>query len=406
MSNILFLTLSDLSDIDVPGIYTDLVQTFIQNNENVYIISALQKREKKKTHVLNYKNCKILKLEIGNITKTNPLLKGINMISIERKYIGAIKEYFSDIKFDMVLYATPPITFERVVRYVKKRDNAVSYLMLKDIFPQNALDLGMLSKKGFKRFITNYFNFKEKNLYENSDIIGCMTQNNVNYIKDNYKLKNKIIEICPNSFYPRKINKIEKEEKEIVLNKYGIPLNKVIFLYGGNLGKPQGIELLISFLKMQKLESAHFLIIGSGTEFNKLENLEYNREVNNLTVLKSLNKQDYLRLMGAAHVGMIFLDGRFTIPNFPSRILDYLSYSIPILAVTDLNCDLSYLLNENRLGLWSRASIEDYELFESNIKDLLRPEIRNHYSENSYSFLVENFNSFDTYKTIIKHLEK
>ena len=90
----------------------------------------------------------ILKLKIGNTQKTNIIEKGISTILIEGQLIRAIKKYFSDIKFDLVLYATPPVTIAGTVRYIKKRDGALSYLMLKDIFPQNAVDLKMLKKKG------------------------------------------------------------------------------------------------------------------------------------------------------------------------------------------------------------------------------------------------------------------
>lgn len=72
--------------------------------------------------------------------------KGINMMLIQQRYIRAIRTFYNQVKFDLVLYPTPPITFLKVVEYVKKRDGAQSYLMLKDIFPQNAVDIGMMKK--------------------------------------------------------------------------------------------------------------------------------------------------------------------------------------------------------------------------------------------------------------------
>ena len=90
--------------------------------------------------------------------------------------------YFADIKFDLILYSTPPITFYKAIEYVKKRDGAKTYLLLKDIFPQNAVDLGMMSKTGLKGLIYKYFRKKEKKLYAISDKIGCMSQANVDYV--------------------------------------------------------------------------------------------------------------------------------------------------------------------------------------------------------------------------------
>lgn len=86
------------------------------------------------------------------------------------------------MKFDLIIYSTPPITFQRAVEYVKERDNAQTYLLLKDIFPQNAVDIGILSKNGWKGLIYKYFRKKEKKLYGISDRIGCMSEANCKYI--------------------------------------------------------------------------------------------------------------------------------------------------------------------------------------------------------------------------------
>lgn len=73
--------------------------------------------------------------------------KGISTLMIEGQFLRAIKKHFNDVTFDLVIYSTPPITFEKVILFIKERDLANSYLLLKDIFPQNALDLNMFSKK-------------------------------------------------------------------------------------------------------------------------------------------------------------------------------------------------------------------------------------------------------------------
>ncbi|KII50801.1 hypothetical protein QR19_15085, partial [Enterococcus faecalis] len=137
------------------------------------------------------------KLKIGNIQKTNLLEKGISTIQIEQQFINGIKHYFSDIKFDLVVYSTPPVTFAKVVDFIKKRDNCKSYLLLKDIFPQNAVDLGKISKKSL---IYKYFRKKEVSLYEVSDYIGTMSEKNSQYILHHNEFdRRKIVEINPNS---------------------------------------------------------------------------------------------------------------------------------------------------------------------------------------------------------------
>lgn len=84
---------------------------------------------------------------------------------LESQFKSALKKYFRDVKFDLILYSTPPITFNNVIKYAKKKsDNkALTYLLLKDIFPQNAVDLGMISKTGVKVFFTKCSARKRKN---------------------------------------------------------------------------------------------------------------------------------------------------------------------------------------------------------------------------------------------------
>lgn len=148
--NILFLTLLDFNTIYERNIYTDLLREFAKHGHNLYVISPVERRKKQNTELIKNDNAKILKLKIGNTQKTNIIEKGISTLSIEPQFINAIKKYFSNVKFDLVLYSTPPITFCNAVRFVKKRDGAKTYLLLKDIFPQNAVDLGMISKTGIK----------------------------------------------------------------------------------------------------------------------------------------------------------------------------------------------------------------------------------------------------------------
>ncbi|WP_435524943.1 hypothetical protein [Chryseobacterium indoltheticum] len=102
----------------------------------------------------------ILRVKTFNVLKTNIIEKGIGTLAIEYQYLNAIKKYLQNTKFDLVLYSTPPITFVKVIKYIKNRDGAFSYLLLKDIFPQNAVDMKMLKKDGV---LHKMFLKKEKN---------------------------------------------------------------------------------------------------------------------------------------------------------------------------------------------------------------------------------------------------
>ena len=154
--NILFLTLLDFDSLDERNIYTDLLRKFYQEGHGVYIVSPVERKNHKQTECLKIdKRLYIIKLKIGNIQKTNMFEKGISTIMLEPAFISAIKKYYSDIKFKLVLYSTPPITLQKAVNYVKRRDHAITYLMLKDIFPQNAVDM---VNNFYSNYLTVYHN--------------------------------------------------------------------------------------------------------------------------------------------------------------------------------------------------------------------------------------------------------
>ena len=398
--NILFLTISRINDLEVRGIYTDLMREFIKNGHTMYIVSPYERRFHQSTGIIESNGAKILKVKTLNIQKTNIVEKGIATLLLERQYLHAINKYWRDVKFDLILYSTPPITFNKLIQTLKKRWNAKTYLMLKDIFPQNAVDLEMFSKKSF---LYRMFRSKEKRLYELSDFIGCMSPANCEYVlKHNPTVDAAKVEICPNSVELQERPKEDKEQSRL-LKELNIPSSKKIFIYGGNLGKPQGIDFLLKVIeKNEKRKDSYFVIVGSGTEYMKVKLWFDTYLPQNACLLASLPKEKYDELVSLCDVGLIFLDNRFTIPNFPSRLLSYLEYKMPILMATDVNTDIGRIAEENGFGLWTESGNIDtfMEMMEFMTEDENR---MREMGERGYTFLCENYVVDKSYKAVMRH---
>lgn len=406
--NILFLSLGKYNEFNINdnGIYTSLIQMFKEYDLDVYIISPIEKRNyNEEIEKLRYVDeIHYLDVKIGNITKTSKIEKGLSTINLENRFLRAIKNHLSDIKFDLILYPTPPITFYKAIKYLKKRDGAMTYLMLKDIFPQNAVDLNFFSKRNP---IYKYFRNREKKLYEISDYIGCMSQANVDYLlkHNNYLDPNKV-EVLPNSIYPIDISVSEKEKKAI-REKYNLPLDKKIFIYGGNLGKPQGIPFLLKCIESIKdIDNILFLIIGNGTEFNYIIETKEKLNLNNLVVMNRLEKDEFNNVLAASDIGIISLDHRFTIPNYPSRLLSYMQAKLPVLAITDNNTDIGRDILDNNLGWWcSKDSIDCVKKNIENIMTEFDNKVINNKRNNAFKLLMEKFNVNLTYVKILTKLQ-
>lgn len=404
--NVLFITLYDIRDIENSGIYEDLLREFSNHHHQVYVVSPTERRNGEKGHLLEKENATILKVRTGNIQKTNILEKGIATVLLESQFIHGIKTFFQDIKFDLILYSTPPITLAGAVEYVKKRDGARTYLLLKDIFPQNAVDIGMMKKQGVKGLLYKYFRWKEKKLYALSDFIGCMSKANVDYVKRNNPEINKdCIEVCPNCIEPKEI-RISGEEKEKMREKYGIPQDKIVFVYGGNLGKPQGVPFIIECLKAcQEVKDAFFLIVGAGTEYGKLEEYITEEKPEQVKLLPRLPKEDYDFMIAACDVGLIFLDYRFTIPNFPSRLLAYMQAGLPVLSCTDPNTDIGEVIQEAGFG-WNCYS-NDAEKFSTLIRKItiMNEENFKAMKEKEKTYLNEHYTAENGYRIIEERMK-
>ena len=367
--NVLFLSISYKGNSD--GIYTDLVKALTERGHNVTVVtSAISK---------NSEDHNLRLIGIGGDNKTSNLIqKGLNTLFIGNKFKKNIKKYLKNNQFDIVIYATPPITLNTAVNFCKKQFNAITYLMLKDIFPQNAVDLNMFGKNSPLYY---YFRHQERRIYAISDYIGCMSQGNVDYLlKNNPEINPSKVELFFNSIQIKKS-----------LNEKMFSNSPVKFLFGGNLGRPQNIEGLLKIVKkLDSYDKAQFIIVGKGTEKDKILKYLEGNSSRNLKYYDFLPSDEYEAILHDADVGIISLDPRFTIPNIPSKLPVYMNYKKPILALTDINTDLKSIIESCDCGWWLDARDEDGII--SEILDICEhPEMITVKGNNGFNYLIQNY---------------
>lgn len=410
--NVIFLTMSRIADISQRHIYTDLLRKFRDEGHQVYIVTPYERYLGRPTELKEQNGVHVLGVKTLNLQKTSIIEKGVGLVLVEGQYKKAIIKYLANIQFDLILYSTPPITFPKVIVFLKKRNpQAKTYLLLKDIFPQNAVDIGMMPQTGLKGLLYRQFRKKEKKLYQLSSFIGCMSPANVEYLlKHNPEIAPERVEVAPNSIelkpeLPASEERAKRRtERDYMRSKHYLPLDRPVFIYGGNLGKPQGIPFLIECLEANANRTdCHFLIIGTGTELSRLLQWYDSKHPKNVTVMKGLPKAEYDELVRTCDVGLIFLDHRFTIPNYPSRLLSYLENKMPVLCATDPNTDMGRIAEENGYGYWCESiSVEAF----TAILDKMIHADRKEMGEKGYQFLKENYLVEHTYNAIMKHFDE
>lgn len=397
--NIIFLTLVRIANIEDRSLYHDLMRKFRDEGHEVYIVSPSERKLGLETKLIENGSVHILNVRTLNVQKTNTVEKGVGTLLMESQFKKAIKKYLNEVKFDLITYSTPPITFTNVVKYLKKKNpKAISYLQLKDIFPQNAVDIGMFSTSSL---FYKFFRRKEKALYRNSNYIGCMSPANVEFVlKHNPEISAERVEVAPNSVELNH-NDTQNYNRSVIRGKYGLPTEKPIFIYGGNLGKPQGIPFLIQCLNGNANRTdCYFVVIGSGTELPSLKAWYEEKKPSAVTVMNGLPKADYDQLVKACDAGLIFLDHRFTIPNYPSRLLSYLENKMPVLCATDPNCDMGPIAEANGYGYWCESN--SVEAFTAILDKMIHSD-RKAMGEKGYEFLCKNYLVQNTYDAIMRH---
>ena len=229
-----------------------------------------------------------------------------------------------------------------------------------------------------------------------------MSPANVEYVlKHNPSVDRAKVEVAPNSYdVPAAYDAVDKES---IRKRYNLPIGRPVFVYGGNMGKPQGIPFLVECMKAVKdRKDCHFLLVGDGTEYTKLEAFVAENRPKSISVFRRLLKADYDALAAACDVGLIFLDYRFSIPNYPSRLLPYLIGKKPILAATDPNCDTGLIAEENGYGFYCPSN--SVEEFVKAVDKILASDIKQ-MGENGYRFFLNNYTTEHTYNAIINHLK-
>ncbi len=380
------------------SIYFDLMQEFVKHGHEVYCVYAEEKRNNQETHTFTENGIYYLGVKTGNLSKNpNLVSKAVATLSIDRQYLRAIDNHWGDNTFDLVLYSTPPITFVKTLQYFKRKHVPI-YLMLKDIFPQNAVDLEMFPNNGL---IHKFFLKKEKRTYELSDYIGVMSPANQSFLLNQYPYLKDKVGVLANAIALDDNKGVMRSRKDL-----GLPEQDVLFLYGGNIGKPQSPEFIIECIqKMETVEGAQFIICGWGAETQKIVDYIEDHKIQRTQYLGSKDVETFNQITRACDVGLIFLDHRFTIPNFPQRLLSYLDASLPVICATDVNTDMGTIAEDNGFGFFVESN--NSKQWQDKVRRLTADrKLRNDMGIKGNMYLKEHYDVQKAYETIISHIKE
>lgn len=373
----------------------DLGQDLLLKGHEVSIITVCEDIDEK-IQISNEDGVNVVRVKSGKIDGANRYIRALNEIRLSSSIWKNGKDFFNNNTCELVIWYSPSIFFGSLIKKIKEKNNCFSYLILRDIFPQWALDTGIL-KKGI---IFNFFKKVEIVQYDNADIIGVQSPDNLLYFKNNNLYDKYKIEVLYN--WTSLVN-TENLKTDFRL-KLGLQ-NKVVFFYGGNIGQAQDLQNIIRLAsRIQNETSAHFLIVGDGTESIKLKKIISELQLKNISILKSVDQSTYFAMLSEFDVGLISLEKNFRTSNFPGKMLGYMQYSKPILASINPGNDLKKILLDNNAGLVSINGDDD--LLVTNCLYLIQnPDARNTIGNNGYNLLKNIFSVNNASSQILGHFQ-
>ncbi|WP_407330991.1 glycosyltransferase family 4 protein [Enterovibrio sp. 27052020O] len=376
--------------------FHDLACYYVSQGIEVTVITPLES-QKKALIVSELDGVTVWSFSSGAIKDVNKVRRALNESVLSLRAWRAISPRVCSQTFDGVIYYSPSIFFGGLVSRIKSRCNCKAFLVLRDLFPQWVVDAGMI-KKG--SLIERYFRYFEEYSYSQADSIGLMSANNKSLFDT---LTNERYSTCILRNWAALTPHTISDGYVSLRKKLGLD-NKVIFFYGGNIGRAQDMENLLRLVKsMKKYEKAHFLFIGQGDEVDLIQSLANQWQLDNFTYLPSVNQVEFRNIMSEADVGLFSLAYNHTAHNFPGKLLGYMVQSMPILGSVNPGNDLLELVNDNCAGLIS-INGDDEQLFE-NARFFLESDCqRSKYGKNGAILLEREFSVEKIASRALEHL--
>ena len=337
---------------------------------------------------------KVLRIRTGKIKSATKFVRAFNEIRLSKIIWKKGKQFFDENPCDLIIYYSPTIFFGTLVKRLKKLFSCPSYLILGDIFPEWAVETGVL-RKGL---IYRYFKYKEQQNYEAADIIRVQSPANLLYFKENGLDKKYHLEVLYNwTSLPKEYTPHTKYRARLGLQ------NKVVFFYGGNIGIAQDIDNIIRLADNLRNEpDAYFLLVGGGSEVNRLRAIIESKGLTNIAIHDPVNHQEYLSMLSEFDVGLISLNRRLKSQNFPGKMMSYMYHAKPMLASINTGNDLKEMLEDKKAGLVCINGEDD--IFADYARKLVADEILRHQlGHNARVLLEETFSVSKAASQILSH---
>lgn len=282
-------------------------------------------------------------------------------------------------ELDLVISYSPSIFFGPLIFLLRYCYGKKTYLVLRDIFPEWAISVGLISRKSPIAYFFKIFEYIQN---KSSFKIGAMSKSALLYLND--KGLGSKSELLYNWYSP--------EFSKYVNVKNNFNPKSISVIYGGAFGVAQNPKNLIKLAsKLNKSQSLVKFNVYT-PNFSEMHEQDFNNfEKVNIHVQPSINRLAYLDLISKSDFGLIVLDESHTIDNIPGKLMDYLYLKTPIIGIVNEGNELIEILND-KVGVVN--SLDKTDLICKKIINLVNnPLLYENYSKNTVPIFEELFST-------------
>lgn len=392
---LLFVLLDLPAESKAGDMYTSLAEQFQYNGHEVTIIAPDVSHAK--TFMDTERGMRVVRVASKETQGvSNMFKKGVALAMLPYYFKKAYKQYLSKEQFDWIVMPTPPITLSGFVKYVKKCTKAKFYLILRDIHPQSVWSIGLLHNKLEYMFLDK----KARTGYQTADLIGCMSQGNIDYIRNQYPG----MKMGEGVLLYNWVTEPPLTEPDTTLRSRIDLEGKFVALFGGNLGKGQRIENIV-YLAEHYIDQKDilFLIIAKGVEKDRLQHIAEEKRLTNIRFMDFMPQKDYLNLTKSVDLGLVSINENYRVPTCPSKAISYMAAGVPVLAMINPGSDYGQWIEDAGAGYWTEGSDKEQtvQLFDK-LKNT--PQLRKQMSESGKDFYQNNCTPEVAYRTMINQM--
>lgn len=376
----------------------ELAAELIKQGHDPVIIAPGKPDQNRRLDIGFIGKVKYWKFRSGKLKGQGRIKRAINETLLSAKAWFAIRHEVKKMPFDGVIYYSPSIFFGPLVNKLKVISQCKSYLILRDMFPQWAVDEGLI-KKG--SLIEKYFRYFERINYSASDFIGLMSPKNLTLFRDMHQ--NKYNTCVLYNWADKDAPSVHGENFD--LRKTYCLENKVIYFYGGNIGHAQDMGNLLRLARsMKEIKHVHFIFLGQGDEVDLVKNTIESEGLINTLFLESVPQERYKQILSQVDVGLFSLSTSHKTHNFPGKLLGYMVDSLPLLGSVNQGNDLIDVIREASAGFIS-VNGQDGEFLKA-AKSLAQSEKeRKQIGRNANRLLAEQFSVGSAASIVISCLD-